>query len=175
MNSINWQEIRNLLAAIDQSDVVEFSLEAQDFRLTVSKSERGVVLAGGNAVPTPPAELVPAAVSSAPPVSTTTAPTPVAASPPTPEPAAKSSEPPSHWVPITAPIVGTYYSAPAPGEPAFVSPGDRVTEGQTVCIIEAMKVMNELLAETSGRITEILVKNSEPVEFGQVVMYVDPT
>ncbi|MGK7905607.1 MAG: acetyl-CoA carboxylase biotin carboxyl carrier protein [Synechococcus sp.] len=172
MNSINWQEIRNLLAAIDQSDVVEFSLEAQDFRLTVSKSERGIVMASP-AVPVAPAEILPAAVAS-PTAEAAVAPAPVAPPPPSPA-VAISSEPPSHWVPITAPIVGTYYSAPAPGEPVFVSPGDRVSEGQTVCIIEAMKVMNELLAETSGRVTEILVKNAEPVEFGQVVMYVDPT
>ena len=165
MSSINWQEIRNLLAAIDQSDVVEFSLEAEDFRLTVSKSDRGAVVTSTVAPPAAPVETPAVPVTPAP-------------APATPAPAAapaRPNEPPNHWVPITAPIVGTYYSAPAPGEPAFVSPGDRVSEGQTVCIIEAMKVMNELLAETSGRITEILVENSEPVEFGQVVMYVDPS
>ena len=170
MSSINWQEIRNLLAAIDQSDVVEFSLEAEDFRLTVSKSERGAVVTNVVAPAAVPVEVQPApAVAAAP------APAPAAPVAPAPAAPARSSEPPSHWVPITAPIVGTYYSAPAPGEPTFVSPGDRVSEGQTVCIIEAMKVMNELLAETPGRITEILVENAEPVEFGQVVMYVDPS
>ncbi|MGK7912667.1 MAG: acetyl-CoA carboxylase biotin carboxyl carrier protein [Synechococcus sp.] len=170
MSSINWQEIRNLLAAIDQSEVVEFSLEAEDFRLTVSKSDRGAVVTNVVAPPAAPVEAQPApAVSAAPAPAAPVTPPPPAAAP------TRPNEPPSHWVPITAPIVGTYYSAPAPGEPAFVAPGDRVTEGQTVCIIEAMKVMNELLAETPGRITEILVENAEPVEFGQVVMYVDPS
>ncbi|MEL7084344.1 MAG: biotin/lipoyl-containing protein [Cyanobacteria bacterium J06597_1] len=119
----------------------------------------------------PPA--APTDVQPAPATAPVPAPAPVAA-PPAAAPA-RPNDPPSHWVPITAPIVGTYYSAPAPGEPTFVAPGDLVTEGQTVCIIEAMKVMNELLAETPGRITEILVENAEPVEFGQVVMYVDPS
>ncbi len=169
MSSINWQEIRNLLAAIDQSEVVEFSLEADDFRLTVSKSDRTAVVTNVVAAPTAPVDAQPAAIAAAP------APAPAPAAPPPAAAPARPNEPPSHWVPITAPIVGTYYSAPAPGEPAFVAPGDRVTEGQTVCIIEAMKVMNELLAETPGRITEILVENAEPVEFGQVVMYVDPS
>ena len=169
MNSIDWQEIRNLLAAIDQSDVVEFSLEAQDFRLTVSKSERGVMMASTPA-PVAPVEAVPTATVPA------TVPAPAPAPAPAPvAPPAKPSEPPSHWVAVTAPIVGTYYSAPAPGEPAFVNPGDRVSEGQTVCIIEAMKVMNELVAEVSGRVTEIVVENAEPIEFGQVVMYIDPS
>jgi acetyl-CoA carboxylase biotin carboxyl carrier protein len=72
-------------------------------------------------------------------------------------------------------MVGTYYSAPSPGEPPFVSLGDRVSAGQTVCIIEAMKLMNELEAETSGRIVELVVENAEPVEYGQVLMYVDPS
>ncbi|MEM9567769.1 MAG: acetyl-CoA carboxylase biotin carboxyl carrier protein [Cyanobacteria bacterium P01_E01_bin.34] len=170
MSSINWQEIRNLLAAIDQSDVVEFSLEAEDFRLTVSKSDRGAVVTSVVEPPVAVADTQPASAAPSAPISAPSAPTV-----PPPTAPARSDDPPSDWVPITAPIVGTYYSAPAPGEPAFVSPGDLVTEGQTVCIIEAMKVMNELLAEIPGRITEILVENAEPVEFGQVVMYVDPS
>lgn len=167
MSSINWQEIRNLLAAIDQSEVVEFSLEAEDFRLTVSKSDRAAVVTNVVASPAVSVDAQPAPALAAP--------APIPAAPPPAAAPARPNEPPSHWVPITAPIVGTYYSAPAPGEPTFVSPGDRIAEGQTVCIIEAMKVMNELLAETPGRITEILVENAEPVEFGQVVMYVDPS
>jgi acetyl-CoA carboxylase biotin carboxyl carrier protein len=67
-------------------------------------------------------------------------------------------------------MVGTFYSAPAPGEPPFVSVGDSVKPGQTVCIIEAMKLMNELEAEVSGQILEILVENGQPVEFNQPLM-----
>ena len=72
-------------------------------------------------------------------------------------------------------MVGTFYRAPAPDEPPFVDIGDRIRTGQTVCIIEAMKLMNELEAEVSGQVAEILVENGEPVEYGQVLMRVEPT
>ena len=75
--------------------------------------------------------------------------------------------------PITAPMVGTFYAAPSPDDAPFVKVGDNVATGQVVCIIEAMKLMNEIEAETSGKITEICVKNGESVEFGQILMYVD--
>ena len=75
--------------------------------------------------------------------------------------------------PITAPMVGTFYSAPSPDAAPFVKVGDTVSAGQVVCIIEAMKLMNEIEAEVSGKITEICVKNGESVEFGQVLMYVE--
>ncbi|MEM8614776.1 MAG: acetyl-CoA carboxylase biotin carboxyl carrier protein, partial [Cyanobacteria bacterium P01_H01_bin.105] len=73
---------------------------------------------------------------------------------------------------ITSPMVGTFYRSPAPDESPFVDAGDRIKPGQTVCIIEAMKLMNELEAEVSGEIVEILVQNAEPVEFGQPLMRV---
>ena len=71
-------------------------------------------------------------------------------------------------------MVGTYYSAPAPGEAPFVKVGDRVRSGQTVCIIEAMKLMNEIEAEVSGQVMEILLQNGEPVEYGQALMRINP-
>ena len=75
---------------------------------------------------------------------------------------------------ITAPMVGTFYTAPAPGEAVFVEVGSRVTVGQTVCILEAMKLMNELESEVNGEVVEILVENGTPVEFGQVLMRLKP-
>ena len=75
--------------------------------------------------------------------------------------------------PIKAPMVGTFYSAPSPDDAPFVKVGDSVAAGQVVCIIEAMKLMNEIEAEASGKITEICVKNGDSIEFGQVLMYVE--
>lgn len=75
---------------------------------------------------------------------------------------------------IKAPLVGTFYRSPSPGAPPFVEVGQVVSPGQTVCIIEAMKIMNEIHADTRGRITAILVENAQPVEFGQVLMELDP-
>jgi acetyl-CoA carboxylase biotin carboxyl carrier protein len=75
---------------------------------------------------------------------------------------------------IKSPMVGTFYKAPEPGSEAYVKVGGRVTSGQTVCIIEAMKIMNEIEAEVSGVVREILVEDAQPVEFGQVLFRVDP-
>ena len=89
-----------------------------------------------------------------------------------PPPAATASR--SDLLDVTAPMVGTFYRAPAPGEDPFVEVGNRINVGQTVCILEAMKLMNELEAEVSGEVVEILVDNGTPVEFGQVLMRVRP-
>jgi acetyl-CoA carboxylase biotin carboxyl carrier protein len=77
-------------------------------------------------------------------------------------------------VDVTAPMVGTFYRAPSPGDPPFVEIGSRISPGQPVCILEAMKLMNELEAEVGGEVLEILVENGTPVEFGQVLMRVKP-
>jgi acetyl-CoA carboxylase biotin carboxyl carrier protein len=82
--------------------------------------------------------------------------------------------PPVHLLEIKSPMVGTYYSAPEPGAPPYVKVGSRVTVGQVVCIIEAMKIMNEIEAEIAGVIREVCVENAQPVEFGQVLFRVDP-
>jgi acetyl-CoA carboxylase biotin carboxyl carrier protein len=89
-----------------------------------------------------------------------------------PPPAATSTR--SDLLEITAPMVGTFYRAPAPGEPSFVEVGTRINVGQAVCILEAMKLMNELESEVAGEVVEILVDNGTPVEFGQVLMRVKP-
>ena len=102
-------------------------------------------------------------------------PSPAPAAPATPSvapPAAPAVR--SDLVEITAPMVATFYRAPSPGDPAFVELGTRISVGQTVCILEAMKLMNELESEVSGEVVEILVENGTPVEFGQVLMRVKP-
>jgi acetyl-CoA carboxylase biotin carboxyl carrier protein len=81
---------------------------------------------------------------------------------------------PANLVPIEAPMVGTFYRAPSPDAPPFVSEGDMVKEGQVICIIEAMKLMNEIEAKVAGRIAKILVENAQPVEYGQPLFLVEP-
>jgi acetyl-CoA carboxylase biotin carboxyl carrier protein len=106
------------------------------------------------------------------------APAPFAPPPPAPAPtpveAAAPVAPAAVLRDIKSPMVGTYYKAPEPGAEAYVRVGGRVTSGQTVCIIEAMKIMNEIEAEVSGVVREILVEDTQPVEFGQVLFRVDP-
>ena len=162
--SINFQELRELLGTISQTDITELILKNDDFELTVRK-EKGVVASQMSAV-TP--QIVETTTSSS-----DTTPT-VTASQPAPQTPSAPAVDDKKWVDITSPMVGTFYSAPAPDEDPFVTVGDRINQGDTVCIIEAMKLMNEIEGEVSGQIMEITAQNGEPVEFGQVLMRVNP-
>jgi acetyl-CoA carboxylase biotin carboxyl carrier protein len=148
--SINFQELRELIAAIANTDVVELNLKNSEFELAVKKNP-GMVTT----------QVVTMAAAAPQPATTTTV--------------EAASTVDKKWVEIKSPMVGTFYRAPAPDEPAFASVGDRISLGQTVCIIEAMKLMNEIEAESTGQVMEILVENGQPVEFGQTLMYVNPT
>jgi acetyl-CoA carboxylase biotin carboxyl carrier protein len=152
------QQLRELLEQLSQSDIQEFRLEAEDFRLEVRRNLPAMVTAAAPAVAAP-------AVAAAP--------LPVAVAAPPPPPATVASR--GDLQPITAPMVGTFYRSPAPGDPPFVDLGTRIRAGQTVCILEAMKLMNELEAEVAGEVVEILVDNGTPVEFGQVLMRIRPS
>jgi acetyl-CoA carboxylase biotin carboxyl carrier protein len=152
---LDLTELRELLTTLNQTDISELTLKAADFELVVRRGTR--------------VEVAPVAAI------TTTAPSPVALSP---EPAKTetpvSSKSDRKFVDVVSPIVGTFYRSPAPDEPPFVDVGSRIQKGQVVCIIEAMKVMNEIEAEVSGEIVEVLVQNGQPVEYGQPLMRVNP-
>ena len=162
--SIDFKEIRELLNAISQADVAEFSLKSDQFELTVRKG-----LATATLTETP----VPSSSQPQPSTAGSPASADSATSPPE-NGEATSSADQSEWEDVTSPIVGTFYEAPAPGEPAFVKVGDSIQTNQTVCIVEAMKIMNEIEAEVSGQVMEITAKNGEPVEFGQTLMRIKP-
>ena len=149
-------QLRDLLEQLSKSDIQEFRLEGEDFRLEVRRNLPASVMAV-------PATALPTAPEAHPEVP------PPAPSPP---PAAAASR--SDLQAITAPMVGTFYRSPAPGEDPFVELGTRIKAGQTVCILEAMKLMNELESEVAGEVVEILVDSGTPVEFGQVLMRIRP-
>lgn len=173
--SVDYERIRELIAAIAATDLTEVTLKSEDFELTARRTP--LVVSEVTAAPTVAAT----APLTAPPAIAATVPI-VAGSPavaaPTPAAEAVSPPPPSRkeekLLEIPSPMVGTFYRAPAPGEAAFAEVGDRIRLGQTVCIIEAMKLMNEIEAEAEGEIVEICVENAEPVEFGQVLMRLRP-
>lgn len=164
---LNVNELRELVAALSQSDVAELTLKSSTFELTLRK--QGVVSVASLPTMVAAPEVAAPAVAKSGEVAVLTAEAAVPAAPPA-APPGKHSD----LLTISSPMVGTFYRSPAPDEPPFVNVGDRVSTGQTVCIIEAMKLMNELEAEISGEIVEILVNNSEPVEFGQTLMLVRP-
>jgi acetyl-CoA carboxylase biotin carboxyl carrier protein len=111
-------------------------------------------------------------VASAPQV-VASAPVAVQTAPAAQTPAAKSDAPAKKGTPITSPMVGTFYKAPSPDAEPFVSVGSSISAGDVVCIVEAMKMMNEIESEFSGKITEVCVADGEPVEYGQTLMYVE--
>ena len=152
---LDHEQLHRLLKALGDSDIQEFRLEGDDFRLEIRRNLPGQAVV---------APVMAAPVAAAAPVKPLDS-----ASPP---PAATSTR--SDLLEITAPMVGTFYRAPAPGEPSFVEVGTRINVGQAVCILEAMKLMNELESEVGGEVVEILVDNGTPVEFGQVLMRVKP-
>jgi acetyl-CoA carboxylase biotin carboxyl carrier protein len=170
---LDLSELRELLTALNQTDIAELILKSEDFELTVRRGSRteqadGSQLSSREMVSvTPIVTPLPAAD-----LSRGTADTPNGAPP------GQSVPPPTsdrRLVEILSPMVGTFYRSPAPDESPFVDVGDRIRSGQTVCIIEAMKLLNEIDAEVSGEIVEILVQNSEPVEYGQPLMRVNPS
>ena len=164
--NLSFNELRELVAALNQTDIAELKLKNADFELTLRK----------------PSAVQPEVVMSSAPAAPAMSTTPASSAPSAPAPSEPADEPDKPATPatdpslveITAPMVGTFYRAPAPEEAMFVEVGDRIQTGQTVCIIEAMKLMNELEAEVSGEIVDILVENAEPVEFGQALMRVRP-
>jgi acetyl-CoA carboxylase biotin carboxyl carrier protein len=90
------------------------------------------------------------------------------------QPAAETAESTAHLLAVEAPMVGTFYRAPKPDAPPFVAEGDVVKEGQVICIVEAMKLMNEIESKVAGRIAKVVVENGQPVEFGQPLFLVEP-
>ena len=156
---LDHDQLRQLITLLGESDIQELKLEGDDFRLELRRnlpaSQPQVVM---QAPPAPALVAAPVAAPSA------------APSPAPPTAAAVRGD----LLEITAPMVGSFYRASAPGEPAFVELGNRISIGQPICILEAMKLMNELEAEVSGEVVEILVENGTPVEFGQVLMRVRP-
>ena len=161
---LDHDELHRLLAALADSDIQEFRLEGEDFRLEIRRNMP--VSSNFSASNSLQSSIVDETPLASPKVDPLVAPS----NPPPSVPASRAD-----LVEITAPMVGTFYRAPAPGDPSFVEVGSRIGVGQTVCILEAMKLMNELESEVSGEVIEILIDNGTPVEFGQVLMRVKPS
>jgi len=169
---LDFNELRELLFALNSTDISELTLKSGDWELTVRKG-----MAVDRLSPALESALAGASAQSPPPPPTPGGEPGISGTAETAEAASsEGSAPPREpkGVEVTSPMVGTFYRAPSPDEPPFVDVGDCIAQGQTVCIIEAMKLMNEVEAEVSGEVIEILVENGEPVEFGQALMRVDP-
>ena len=156
---MNINEIKDLMAQFDQSSLREFSYKNQSDELTFSKNEGQAPVPTASSAPI----AAPLQAASAPVIE----PTPQVAPPAEPETVSEAPAPAAEGDVVESPLVGVAYLAAGPDKPPFVSIGDQVKKGQTLMIIEAMKVMNEVPAPKDGLVTEILVQNEEMVEFGK--------
>lgn len=160
---MDLKDIQNLIKFVSKSGASEVKLEMEDVKLTIKtgaeKTETTIVQQAPMGVPQMPVAMPAAPVEAAPAA----------------EAAAKPAEDTSNYVEIKSPIIGTFYRKPAPDKPMFVEVGDTVAADSVVCIIEAMKLFNEIESEVSGKIVKILVEDGTPVEFGQPLFLVDPS
>ena len=154
---MDLRKIKKLIELLDESGIAE--IEVTEGEESVRISRYGTV---APVVQAPGPAPLPAAAGAAP-----------AQSVPAPPAVAAEEQPSPHGFGIEAPMVGTMYRAPSPGAPPFVEVGSRLAAGDVVCIIEAMKILNQIESEVSGVVTEILVENGQPVEFGQTLMIVE--
>lgn len=155
-------QIQDLIKFVAKSGVSEVEIEQKDFKITIkatSKKEAPVhMIAQPQYAPPPPPQPAPAPASAAP--------APAAAPPP-------GSD--AKYITIKSPMIGTFYRAAGPGKPIFVNVGDEIKPGKTICIIEAMKLFNEIESEVSGKIVKVLVDDAKPVEYDQPLFLVDPS
>lgn len=153
------RKVKKLIELLEESGIAEIEITEGEESVRISRHG--------------PAATAPPAYAYAPPAPPPQAPQPAPPSAPAAEPAAAAAEPEEEGFTVTAPMVGTFYSASSPGSPPFVQVGDRVEQGDVLCIVEAMKMMNQIEAEVSGTVKSIRVQNGDPVEYGQVLFVID--
>jgi len=165
---MNQKELKELIEFLIEKDIAEFELERGDVKVKIKRAGEHMMV-HSHAEPrfyaVPPAA-IPAAEFGAVPVPGTSAPATPAA-PPTPAPEENLHN-------VKSPIVGTFYEAPSPGAPPFVKVGDQVEVGQVLCIVEAMKLLNEIESDVAGEIVKKLATNGQPIEYGQELFAIRP-
>jgi acetyl-CoA carboxylase biotin carboxyl carrier protein len=158
---MDMRKIKKLIELLEESGIAEIEIKEGEEAVRISRMPTG-----GAAVQAMPAYAMPMAAPVAAPAQSASAPVAAGGAEPVPRPRTNEHV-------VTAPMVGTFYSAPSPGAKAFVEIGDEVKVGQTLCIIEAMKMMNQIESDKAGRITSIMARNGDPVEFGQPLFVVE--
>lgn len=165
---MDFKQIQELIKMINKSNIGELTIEQKDFRVTIRQKEEQVT----QVVATPVQQ---APVYAAPPPQAAIAPQLAASAAPTAEKPAKAAESTaSNLVTIKSPMIGTFYRRSTPDKPSFVEVGDEISPGKVVCIIEAMKLFNEIESETAGKIVKVLVEDASPVEYDQPLFLVEP-
>ncbi|MFI5160838.1 MAG: acetyl-CoA carboxylase biotin carboxyl carrier protein [Sphingobacteriales bacterium] len=155
------KQIQDLIRFVAKSGVNEVSIEQQEFKITIKTNQAPTYVTATLPSAQPVYEQAPAAAAAP-------------ASTPAAEPAPAAAADTSKYITIKSPMIGTFYRSASPDKPLFVNVGDEIQEGKVLCIIEAMKLFNEIESEVSGRIVKILVDNASPVEYDQPLFLVEP-
>ena len=164
---MDFRQIQELIKMINKSNIGELTIEEKDFKLSIKQKEEAVTqLVSASPYPIQPMAVPPAQITAP---QTQAA----AASAPAPSEKTKAPEAASNNTIIKSPMIGTFYRRPTPDKPNFVEEGDIITTGKVLCVIEAMKLFNEIESEISGRIVKILVDDASPVEFDQPLFEVE--
>jgi acetyl-CoA carboxylase biotin carboxyl carrier protein len=164
---MNQKELKELIEFLIEKDISEFELERGDVKVRIKRGADAQQIPVITPVAAVPAMPTMTAAAPVPPVSATPAPA-------APEIPATPAEAEEELHLVKSPIVGTFYESPAPGAPPFIKPGDNVQAGQVLCIIEAMKLMNEIESDMTGEIVKVLAANGKPVEYGQPLFSIRP-
>jgi acetyl-CoA carboxylase biotin carboxyl carrier protein len=161
---MDFKQIQELIKMINKSNIGELTVEQKDFRLTIKQKEEQIT------------QVVSAPVQAMPLQAPISQPVPVSPPPPPAQEKAppKTESSAENYVTIKSPMIGTFYRRSGPDKPAFVEVGDEVTPGKVVCIIEAMKLFNEIESEVTGKIVKVLVEDASPVEYDQPLFLVEP-
>lgn len=164
---MDFKQIQELIKMINKSNIGEVSIEEKGFKLTIKQKEEPV-----QQLIAAPMTTHSVATMAAPPAVAAAAQAPVMAA--AEKPAKAAEAPAGNFVTIKSPMIGTFYRSSSPDKPPFAGVGDEVTPGKVVCIIEAMKLFNEIESEVSGKIVKVLVEDASPVEYDQPLFLIEP-
>ena len=167
------KEIQDLIKFVAKADVTEVEIEQNDFKITIKSSGKKKDGQVEQVIVQQPVAMPVAAPVAAAPAPLAAAPAPAAAAPAAPAAPAASDD--SKYITIKSPMIGTFYRKPSPDKPAFAEVGASIKEGDVICIVEAMKLFNEIEAEVSGTIVKVLADDQSPIEYDQPLFLVDPS
>lgn len=158
---MDFKQIQELIKIVNKSNIGELSIEEKDFKITIKqKEEKGQTIVAAPATYSQPTPVAPVITQQPVSTATTTLSQPTDAN--------------ANYITIKSPMIGTFYRRSSPDKPSLVEVGDEVTPGKVVCIIEAMKLFNEIESEVSGKIVKVLVEDASPVEYDQPLFLVEP-
>ena len=173
---MEFKKIQDLIKLVDKTNIAEVSIEEDNFKLKLKTKEGVIARQPTTQVVSAPVAAQPAVAAAPAPSSTPAAapePAPTEAKPADPAPAPAADD--SKYTAIKSPMVGTFYRAPGPDKDVFVNVGDQVSQGSVLCVIEAMKLFNEIESEISGKVVKVLADDASPVEYDQPLFLIDPS